>query len=75
MCAPSLKRAPDQIRYGCRNTNLGKSAQSAQYKKSLLPYEGIRLLRFWRAFGGFRGIDRLKSRYLGDRAPITLTTL
>ena len=35
----------------------------------------IRLLGVLGAFGGSRGIDRLKSRYLGDRAPITLATL
>jgi hypothetical protein len=38
----------------------------------------IRLLWFWTSlgtFGGFRGIDRLKSHYSGDRAPITLATL
>ena len=28
---------------------------------------GDRQLRFW---ASFRGIDRLKSRYLGNRAPI-----
>ena len=38
----------------------------------------IKLLRFWASLGGLwrvEGIDRLKSRYSGDRAPITLATL
>ena len=39
---------------------------------------GFLLMRFWASlgiFGGFRGTDRLKSHYSGDRAPIALATL
>jgi len=45
--------------------------EGGQSKRRVAEVSGL----FWGYLAGLRGIDRLKSRYLGNRAPITLATL
>ena len=44
MCAPSPKRAPDQIRYGCRNTSFMKyyDCTYKQYRKGEVALRSLR---------------------------------